>query len=504
MAHGDALDGKPMESSRYAPRPIAIAALVVAACGLCSAASFAQDGGYQLADVPTNLPGHEPAPRPRPTPQPIPSTDKPSPEELPKSTPQAPSAPAPAPSGQDPAVTPGPATTEASGEDAPILDRERLTGNWWGLRDTLESRGIDFNASYTFEWSSVFSGGVSRRASTRSLFDANVTFDLAKAIGWNGASVFVDFYSTDGRGGAAEVGDFQGFSLIETDSNDDVIGELWFQQRLLDDALRFKLGKIDGATEFAFINSAGNFSNASSGFSPTIAALPSYPDAAVGAVVQFKPSEVFYASAGFFDGAGPVDGVRTGTRGTQTFLSDDESDDWFWIGEVGIGWSLAERREGRAALGVWHHTGDWAEFDSPDPDNPNTSSNTGVYALAEQRVHQRAGEPDDSEQGVYVLAQLGWADGDVSEAQWHAAAGVSLNGTFEGRDDDSTGIYVSWVGLNEDAGFTEDEVVIETYYKVQVTPWASIKPDLQVIFNPGGTDAYDTAVVGTLLFEVAF
>lgn len=484
MLRALALDGSAM-GSRYAPRAVAIAALLAAYGGMPPSAALAQDG-YQLADVPTDLPGHEPAPRPKPAPQPAPA---------PQPDPPSPAAPT------DEAPPTGLA---ADAGDLPILERERLTGNWWGVRDSLESRGIDFNASYTFEWSAAFSGAISRRASSRSLFDANVTFDLAKAVNWNGATVFVDFYSTDGRGGAAEVGDFQGFSFIETDENDDQIAELWFEQHLFDESFRFKLGKIDGASEFAFINAAGNFSNASSGFSPTIAALPSYPDPACGAVIQFTPSDVFYVSAGFFDGAGPVDGIRTGPRGPETFFSNDESDDWFWIGEVGFGWSLAERREGRAALGVWHHTGDWAEFDSPDPDNPETSSNTGVYALAEQRVHQRAGESDDSEQGVYVLAQLGWADGDVSEAQWHAAVGLSLTGTFDGRDDDSTGVYVSWVGLNEDAGYTDDEIVVEAFYKVQVTPWASIKPDLQVIFNPGGTDDYDTAVVGTLLFEVAF
>ena len=494
MAKRHAIDVDGMDTFRYAPRVAAIAALFTAT-GTLSTAALAQDGGFQLADVPLDLPGHEPAPRPKPAPQP----------------PSAPAKPAASPSTDQPADQPAAPTPEQPAQPAPeqtgdlsLLERERMTGNWWGVRDSLEELGLDFNASYTFEWSTVFSGGVSRRASSRSLFDANLTLDLAKAVGWNGAQVFVDFYSTDGRGGSAEVGDFQGFSLIETDENDDQVAELWFEQRLLDDTLRFKLGKIDGAAEFAFINAAGNFSNASSGFSPTIAALPSYPDPACGAVVQFIPSERFYVSAGFFDGAGPVDGVRTGPRGPETFFSNDESDDWFWIAEVGFGWSLAERREGRGAVGVWHHTGDWAQFDSADPDNPDTSSNTGVYALAEQRVHQREGEAEDSEQGLYVFAQVGWADDDVSEAQWHAALGVTLNGTFDGRDDDSVGVYVSWVGLNEDAGYTDDEVVVETFYKVQLTPWASVKPDLQVIFNPGGTDDYDTAVVGTLLFEVAF
>lgn len=485
--------------SRYAHRILAVAALSAAGSAVPTTAT-AQDG-YQLADVPADLPGHVPAPRPKP---------QPPREAAILAEARAKAEPAPIEDSADSGGSPSGATPPVDSEGHllrdgnAIVDRARLTGDWWGMRDSLEARGIDINASYTFEWSSVFSGGVSRRASSRSLFDANVTLDLAKAINWTGATVFIDFYSTDGRGGSADVGDYQGYSYIETDENDDQVAEAWFEQRLFDESLRFKLGKIDGATEFAFINGAENFSNASSGFSPTILALPSYPDPAVGVVVQFKPNERFYVSVGVFDGAGPVDGVRTGSRGPETFFSNGESDDWFWIGEVGFGWSLAERREGRAAGGVWHHTGDWVRFDSADPDNPQTRSNAGAYALAEQRVHQRVGEANGSGQGLYVFAQFGWADADVSEAQWHASLGLTLKGTFDGRDDDSTGVYVSWVGLNEDAGYTRDEVVVEAFYKVQVTPWASIKPDLQVIFNPGGTDEYDTAIVGTLLFEVAF
>lgn len=40
------------------------------------------------------------------------------------------------------------------------------------------------------------------------------------------------------------------------------------------------------------------------------------------------------------------------------------------------------------------------------------------------------------------------------------------------------------------------------FYKLQITSWASLMPDLQYIIHPGGQ--YPDALVGTLRFTVNF
>ena len=248
---------------------------------------------------------------------------------------------------------------------APIWEWSRVLGDLGGLRTGAEDFGLTISASYTFEWTSVWSGGVSNNASRNSLFDVNALLDLERAIGWRGGSVFFDFYSTDSTGGNEDAGDFQVFSNIETPVNVDQIAELWYEHVFLDGALRVKFGKIEANSEFAFIEAAGEFINSSARFSPTIFALPSYPETATGVVLQITPVESWYISGGLFDGAATVDGVATGRNGPRTFFSDQTSDDLFLIAETGVSWSFDEGRTGRAAGGVWNHTGDFERFQDP-------------------------------------------------------------------------------------------------------------------------------------------
>jgi porin len=383
----------------------------------------------------------------------------------------------------------------------------RATGDWGGVRTRLEEAGLTLSLSYTFEWSSVWEGGVARRASTRSLFDANALFDLAPSLGWGGGSIFIDFQSTDGRGGASDVGVFQGFSNVET-------AELWFEQVFADGMARLKVGKVDANSEFAFVNSAEEFINPSAGFSPTIFTLPTYPDPSTSINFFIYPTEWLYAGVGAYDGSGS-EGIRTGGRGPASVF---DGDDYMYLGEIGATWQGVHggRDEGatahagfgfgvgRVAVGGWGHSGEFQRFDG------GTDNGTGgVFAMVEQQLSQRDGAPT-GEGGLFVFAQFGWADENVSEAGMHIAGGITLLGTFGDRDDDATGLYVSFVDLSDEdgAGFVEDEVVMEVFYKAAITPFLALRGDVQYIVHPGGSDgsggSADDALVGTIRVEATF
>lgn len=48
------------------------------------------------------------------------------------------------------------------------------------------------------------------------------------------------------------------------------------------------------------------------------------------------------------------------------------------------------------------------------------------------------------------------------------------------------------------------ETALELFYKAQITPWLTLKPDLQYIVNSGGDSSLGDTLVGTLRVEVAF
>lgn len=409
------------------------------------------------------------------------------------------------------AEAPAPATTTEEPPEwiggKPWWEWSRMTGNWGGLRTRLEDSGLTFSGSYTLNWSSVWSGGEHNRASTRSLLDFNLTFDTKPLLGIEGGTAFVDFISTDMRG-LDDPGDLNRFDGFATDKNDDELAEFWYEQYFFDKLLRIKLGKIDANTEFAFVDGGGDFTHGDSGVTPTILNLPTYPDPSVGISAFVYPAERFYAGIGFFDGAAG-DGLRTGGHGFRTAFSDDKSSDWFFIGEAGLTWSeCCQLGAGRVGAGVWHHTGDFARFDGGN----ESDGSTGFYCVLDQQLLRRGesvpeGQEDPNEgKGLFAFGQFGWADEDIAEICCHIGGGLTLRGTFAGRDEDAAGLYVSWADFSDSpgAGLPADQISLELFYKCTCTPACSIKPTLSYVTNPSSDPSIDDAVVGLVQFVVNF
>ena len=379
----------------------------------------------------------------------------------------------------------------------------RATGDWAGARTQLEAAGIDFHGSLVSEWSDVFSGGSGDASAFRHLLDLNLTFDLAAIAAIDRASVFADFQTADAGVGGMLHGGYQAYSNIAIDGSITQLSQLWYEQWFAGDAVRVKAGKVDANSEFAYIAPAGGFIDASAGFTPTIFAFPTYPNPAFGVNVFIYPCEGAYAGAALYDGAGAVDGVRTGALGPGSFVTDDQSDDWFMIGEVGYTVaSLGVLDSTRVAVGGWWHTGDFTTFSG------GTSDGTGgMYALAETRAWRPEGldaaDPDDA-RGLWFFLQYGCADQSVSAVRQQFGAGASLAGTFAGRDGDSLGAYLSVVDFSDDpaAALGDSEWSLELFYEFACTPSVRIKPDLQWFAQPA--DGSDDALVGTLRITISF
>ncbi len=383
----------------------------------------------------------------------------------------------------------------------PWTQWSHVTGDWNGGRTWLEDRGLAVNGTYIIDYSSVLDGGIEKTGSFRQLIDLNATWDLEKSLGWKGASAFLDAQFSFMGGGSQDVGDFQGISSIATGAkNIHQISQLWLQQELLDDKLRIKAGKIDAGFEFDYVSHAGDFLNTAAINSiNTAAALPYYPQPATGLVAFVYPTDRLYVGVGLFDGA-TLDGFPTGPRGTSTLFSDDDSDSFFYIGEVGLSWDT-DAGVGRVAIGAWHHTADLPEFSGG-----TSSGNTGFFALIEQQAWRRGQTDELKDKGLFAFAHGGTSDEEVTAAAVSIAAGLVLKGTFDSRLDDNAGLLIAFAGFSDAPGspFTDDEIAIEVYYKVQLTPAISLTPDLQYIMNPSGVSTVDDAIVAGLRAAVTF
>ena len=387
---------------------------------------------------------------------------------------------------------------------APWWTWERATGDWAGGRTALERSGIDFNGASVTEWART-SGGIDDRWAFRYLLDLNVGFDLGTLVGLDGGTVFAAFQNANETVGQPWSGAYQVTSNIAIDGSITQLSEVWYEQLLFDDSFRVKLGKVDANSEFAYITSAGEFINASAGFTPTIFAMPTYPDPAFSANLFWTPTESVYAGVGIYDGALAADGVSTGGLGPGTAFSSDTSDDVFLIAEGGFRLAEAGPLTG-AMLGIggWWHSGEFETFSGG-----SRTGAGGVYAVGEARLWT----PDDTDLadpedlgGLWAFGQFGWAPDDVSEVGTQLGGGVALHGTFAGRPDDSAGLYITWADFSDDvnAGFEGDETVVEAYYDFAITPWCHVKPDLQYVSTPAGDPTLGDAWVGTLRVTIVF
>ncbi|MFI4861425.1 MAG: carbohydrate porin [Phycisphaerales bacterium JB063] len=382
--------------------------------------------------------------------------------------------------------------------EAGLGERDRLLGDPFGYRSGMEEVGVSFDASLIVDLSRNLSGGAGRAGTFRHLFDASLTFDLNTLAGIEGATVFLDFQTQEGQDGSGETGDLQAFSNID-EADVTALYEFWYEQVFADGAFRVKLGKVDANSEFAFVEHGGEFIHSSAGFSPTLFVLPTYPDPALSASLHALLGEGWSVSAGLYDGAAQ-EGVRTGRRGFGSAFGSPA--DLFLIAEVSRAWgdgdavAAGEVLPGRVAAGVWYHTGAFDRFDG------GVASGTGGFYLTADQLLVDLGEG----RGVGAFFQYGYADDDVSEVAHHLGAGVQWYGPVVSRPDDVAGVMVSWAGLSGEpgAGFSEsDETAVELFYKAQLTPWLSLKPDVQYIVGPGG-GGLDDAWVFTLRMELTF
>jgi carbohydrate-selective porin OprB len=372
------------------------------------------------------------------------------------------------------------AAVEATSDKQPsgfwLVSEPRQMAHW------LEGKGITPNLTLVNDWSKNFRGGSSTAGTfDRYSLDVSLTLDDKKAFGWNGGTEFIRLKNHLGDSGGDYVGDAQGFSNI-----DDVprthLYELWFQQTLLGDKLRFKAGKIDANTEFATVQTAGDFLNSSMGYSPTVLALPTYPEPQPGLNVFIHPKQPYQIGFGVF---------RTAQDGDMLIF------------EGGRNWSLGEHElGGRASFGMWHLTGPVPCFDGSDL--PGTQ---GFYMVTEQSLWSRKRAEPAGEEKLSAFLQYGRANGEVSRFTQHLGGGFVLDSPFAARPHDAIGLAATSASFTEDpsAGFQENaETAVELYYKISIKSHISLIPDLQFIHHPGGLRSQGDALVLTPRLSMSF
>ncbi len=422
--------------------------------------AFAQDASKE----------HQPGATPPPA-----TESKPAPEEK--------KAPAPPPEG--PRASPNDVTQrldEAKRKHAGIIEHDpiSLLGSRWrefddkldewigldlGLVYTIvyqratEARGprdaaggdLDFFGAWTLigdeEGGNV--GKIGFRTETRHSYTSIPPADLSLSIGslWK---------TTDGF-------DTLKFSLTQ----------LWWQQHLLDDRVRMRVGKIDQGN-FMNVNRLKSddlfFLNQAFSGNPAFV----FPGSGLGAAMALIPTDLLYIAASFGDANGNKE-----TAGFDTFFDDAE---YFTAVEVGLTPLFNKIWRGNYRFTFWH---------IDEREKAGVPSGKGLALSFDQQVTQ----------SVMAFLRYGYADNGGTIVRQILSGGVGIKDPF-GSTDDLLGVGVAW-GEPQDRAL-RDQYVTEAFYRVQLTPNIQLTPGFQVIVNPSENPDDDLIGVFEVRFRLAF
>lgn len=367
-------------------------------------------------------------------------------------------------------------------------------------RASLSAAGIKYGVNYTAEYFNVASGGISRGSTYNGLVEGYVDLDLDKLFGWKGAAIHANAFYVHGIGPTTKTGSL--FAVSNLEGLESLrLDELWIEQSLLEDKLKFKFGSIAADTEFFISDTAAVFLNGTFGWAGILAADmvqggPAYPLTSMGGRVAFAPNDNLTILAGIFNGspANPyADDPQESNRHGVDFRFND-----------GILMIVEGAFKYDVGLPGTIKVGGWRQFDAPDGIYFNfktkepLSQDSGIYAIVDQQIWKHG---DD--QSVSVFGRVSGSPEDHSLMDMYFDTGILFSGFVPGRSKDTFGAAFGYgqispdvLRYDPDAGFSRTyESVLELLYTAEIKPGITLQPDFQYFWNPGAVAEVDHAAV---------
>ena len=403
--------------------------------------------------------------------------------------------------GQSPSQSESPRRATQEGQAAAATDqsdvwsRDRLMGDWGGLRTDLEESGITLALTYQ----SVFQVNMHGGRETKNGHDIGgsyilgLEFDFEKMFDLQGGSFFMEVKGTYGGEGddfdGEKIGGLFRTNQIADTEESIFVNKWWYRQRLHDDRVEFRLGVIESFKDLFDVNKVAG-SDEDQFTNRLLVGNPTIPHAnALGAYLNVWPTDWLYVRAMV------VDPERTSrTTGFDTGLHGNANVRVF--GELGFVPQLDSpngKLLGHYRFGTWYDPVAKTKFRNTLGGLLATrtdSSDMGFYFGFDQVCWKENADPKDN-QGLSIFGRYGVAHGDVNRFAQFWSFGGQLTGLIEGRDEDRLGFGFAQAIQSDDfhneiRPRANRETVYEVYYAYQATPWCVITPDLQFITNPGG------------------
>jgi porin len=420
-----------------------------------------------------------------------------------------------------------PATVQRTTADSPKgwLERDTMTGDWGGHRTSLEKEGIDLRADYMSESAANPVGGIKQAARYTQQITFGADLDLGHLAGVSDAKIQITFSDRAGKSLSADaIGSQFSVQALFGAGQNFRLSELNYQQDLLHREITLELGwspigdNFGNPMVFCYFQN-GTICGHANAMTKNSGAN-NFPTGQWGARVKVSPTSKFYASTGIYQ-VNPLQedsdkGFDLSFSGTGVFIP------------VEFGWLPGQ---GKGELpGIYKVGGYYNSSSTPDVFTDVNGFSAGLtgapfatrngrwgsYVMADQVVYH---ERPDSPRGLRIGGMVGMGDAATAKYRYFLAGGGQYQGMFPRRDNDFVSLAISYVRNNDRLTlFQEDrnivapgsvgvqtyESVIEVDYSVQVAPWFALRPNLQYLINPSGTEKIPNAFVIGLYTRVTF
>jgi polyphosphate glucokinase len=387
------------------------------------------------------------------------------------------------------------------------LPSDHLFGDWGGVLTRLDSAGIKPTLTLVTDFAWNPTGGRNQGSTEASNLGLDLLVDLDTIAGIKGGSFLAQISE---RWGSSLTNDYIGnvFNVQQVFGGQTFrMVDMAYQQKLLDDHVEFRIGRIAAGDDF--LVSPYNYLFVQNGFDGNpvgiffnAPGMTAYPNATWGTMVKYKPTDRCYVMAGVYNGD---TSIRNNNRHGADLSLDGPV---FVLGEVGYqvnGLPGEGPLLGNYKAGFWYDNAEFNDFQSGE----TKRGSWGFYGLFDQ-VLISWGDPSEN-RGFGVFGSFMVAvDPSVQQMPYFFTAGVAARGIFDALPKDSCGLGIVYGHFSHDlrdaqqqaqmmdpaVGVQDYEMAIELTYRFNFAGRAVfVQPDLQYIIRPGGTGKYDDAVV---------
>ena len=406
---------------------------------------------------------------------------------------------------------------------------KNMTGEWGGVRTDLRQHGYDFTLEYSAMTATNISGGYDRDKTLRysDQYILGVNMDLEKILGIHDGEFKASVNNRNGRdltqdrlqdprapviGSGVQSNYGRGQTWHAT--------QFWFKKTGWDKKLDLKVGLMPPGEDFD--NNGCFFQNLS--LCGSLAGHGSgvwynTPIGQWGGRIKYSPAPALYVQAGAFQ-YNPAYATRHGS-----FQLDGTGHlGYMYLFELGYRPTLgAAKLPGIWKLGGWYNTADANDVLDDDNGDPYVLTHQaarrhdGRYGGYLYIVQQLTYSSSQRQRGLSLFGHLAMNDKDTATMDYQIQAGAIYQGSFASRPQDFISFGVSKMHandrvarraqlLNQMRGIEDydnplyvpvrkAEYAAELHYSFRVTPWLTVRPNLQLLAHPGGSEEIKNAWV---------